>query len=56
VQGFPSRAFLKQNLAHSSASVKTILAFQHQTAAMNIPWTGGQVVKQGVAISVRMID
>jgi len=27
VQGFPSRAFLKQRLAHSSSSTKTILAF-----------------------------
>jgi len=27
MQGFPSRAFLKQHLAHSSASAKTIPAF-----------------------------
>jgi len=40
VKGFPSRAFLKQRLAHSSASAKTIPAFWHQTAATNIPWTG----------------
>ena len=42
VQGFPSRAFLKQHLVHSSARAKTILALKHQTAATNIPWTGGQ--------------
>jgi len=41
VQGFPSRAF-EQRLIHSSASAKTIPVFQHQTAATNIPWTGGQ--------------
>jgi len=27
MQGFPSKAFLKQRLAHSSASPKTIPAF-----------------------------
>ena len=43
VQGFPSKAFLKQRLAHPSASAKTIPAFWHQTLATNIPWTGGQV-------------
>jgi len=42
VQCFPSKVFLKQRLVHSSASAKTIPAFQHQTAATKIPWTGGQ--------------
>ena len=45
VQGFPPRAFLKQRLAHSSASAKTIPAFSHQAAATNIRWTWGKLVK-----------
>ena len=44
VLGFPSRAFLKQHLVYSSASPRTIPAFQHQTAATNILWTSGQWV------------
>ena len=46
VQGFPSRAFLKQRLAHPSASTKTIPVFYHQTSATNIPWTGDQGVNE----------
>ena len=42
MQGFPSRAFLKQRLVHSSTSAKTTPAFSRQTATTNIPWTGGQ--------------
>jgi len=44
VHGFPPRAFLKQHLAQSSVSMKTILAFYRQTTATNILWTGGQCV------------
>jgi len=53
VQGFPSRAFLKQRFATSSASAKTIPAFQHQTAATNILWTGGQVVKKHFMVRLK---
>ena len=38
---FSIQSFFKQRLAHSSASAKIIPAFWHQTAATNIPWTGG---------------
>ena len=39
---FSIRDFLKERLVHSSASAKTIPAFESQTVATNIPWTAGQ--------------
>jgi len=39
--GFPSRAFVKERLAFSKVSAKTIPAAKRQTASTNIAWTGG---------------
>jgi len=40
-----SKAFLKQRLAHSSNSAKTIPVAEHQTASTNMSWTSSWPVR-----------
>ena len=44
--GFPSRAFVKEHLAFSKVSAKSIPAAKRQTACKNISCTGGWPVKR----------